>query len=119
MKICFIVPTGHKVNEARDKFLTACMNACWHESTGGTVTRFGSNGYICARCGAFYTTQNDFSMPEDFLKLYDWAMNKSSLGDFAKDFRPSDLMNEKTGPGARKTFADGLYKILSAGEDEK
>ena len=119
MKISFVVPTGSVVNEARDKFLTACMNACWHENSGETVTRLGSKGYICTRCGSFYTTQNDFSMPEDFLKLYEWARNNESLDDFIKGFPPSDLMHERKGPRARKKFADALYKILSAREDKK
>ena len=119
MKISFVVPTGGVINEARDKFLTSCMGACWHESTGKPVKRLGSNGYICARCGMFFTVQNDFSMPEDFLKLYEWARNDPSLQEFTRTFRPADFMNEKKGPHARKTFADGLFKILSAREENR
>jgi hypothetical protein len=119
MKISFVVPTGNVVKEARDKYLTSRMSACWHESTGGPVTKLGSTGYICTKCGMFYTVQNDFSMPEDFLKLYEWDKNDSSLEEFTKAFRPADFMNEKKGPHARKTFADGLFKILSAREEKK
>lgn len=118
MKISFVVPTGNVVNETRDKFLTSCMNACWHESSGEPVRRVGSNGYICTKCGMFYTTQNDFSMPEDFLKLYEWAKNETSLAEFTSDFRPADFMNEKRGPRTRKKFADGLHRILLAREEE-
>ncbi len=118
MKISFVVPTGNIVNEARDKFLTFCINACWHESSGESVVRLGSTGHICSKCGMFYTVQNDFSTPEDFLKLWEWAKNNSSLDEFTKHFRPADFMNEKKGPRTRKQFADGLYKILSSGEDK-
>ena len=114
MKISFVVPTRNIINEARDKFLTSCMGACWHESSGEPLKRLGLNGYICSKCGMFYSTQNDFSMPEDFLKLYEWAKNNTSLEEFTKKFRPADFMNEKKGPHARKKFADDLFKVLSA-----
>lgn len=113
MKISFVVPIGDVINEARDKFLTSCIGGCWHETTGETVRRFASDGFTCSRCGMFFTTQNDYSMPEDFLKLYQWARNNSSLDEFTKQFRPADFMNEKKGPHMRKEFADGLYTILS------
>ena len=116
MKISFVVPMGNVINQARDKFLTSCMGACWHESSGEPVRRFGSNGYICSKCGMFYSIQNDFSMPEDFLKLFEWAKNNSSLEEFTAKFRPADFMNEKKGPKMRKKFADGLFEILSARE---
>ena len=114
MKISFVVPSGNALNEARDKFLTSCMGGCWHETTGEPVTKFASSGFICSKCGMFCTTQNDYAMPEDFLKLYQWARNDGSLGEFTNSFRPADFMNEKRGPHARKEFADGLYKILLA-----
>ncbi len=115
MKISFVVPTGDIVNEERDRFLTHAMGGCWHEDGGGEpVTMFTLKGHICSKCGLFYTTRNDFSTLEDFLKLYEWARDDPSLADFVAEFRTRDLVNEKRGPGARKGFADGLYRILTA-----
>jgi hypothetical protein len=115
MKISFVVPTGNIVNEERDRFLTHAMGDCWHEDGGGKpVTMFALKGHICSRCGLFYTVTNDFSTLEDFLKLYEWARGEPGLADFVAEFRARDLVNEKRGPGARKRFADGLYRILTA-----
>ena len=115
MKISFVVPTGDVVNQERDRFLTSRMGACWHESSGETVRKLGQNGFICTKCGMFYSVQNDFSMPEDFIKLYEWAKNNPALEEFTRGFKPADFMNEKKGPRTRKKFADGVYKILSEG----
>ncbi len=115
MKISFVVPTGDIVNEERDRFLTDAIGGCWHEDDGGEpVTMFALKGHICSKCGLFYTTKNDFSTLEDFLKLYEWARGDPSLADFVAQSRTRDLVNEKRGPGARKRFADGLYRILTA-----
>jgi hypothetical protein len=115
MKISFVVPTGDIVNEERDRFLTHAMAGCWHEDGGGKpVTVFTLEGHICSKCGMFFTARNDFSTLEDFLRLYDWARNDTSLTDFVATFRARDLVNEKRGPGTRKRFADDLYRILSA-----
>lgn len=115
MKISFVVPTGDIVNEERDRFLTQAMGGCWHDQgSGKPVTKFTLKGYICSKCGLFYSARNDFSTAEDFMKLYEWAKNDPSLQEFIAEFRARDFMNEKRGPGARKRFADRLYEILSA-----
>lgn len=113
MKISCSVKTENSINEDRDRFLTSCMGACWHEKTGEPVTKFASKGFMCTKCGMFFTTQNDYSMPEDFLKLYEWAKSDSSLDEFVKKFRPADFLNGKKGPRTRKLFADGLFTLLS------
>lgn len=115
MKISFVVPTGDIVNEERDRFLTHAIGGCWHENSGGKpVTMLALKGYICSKCGMFYTARNDFSTLEDFLKLYDFARSDPGLADFVEKFRTRDLMSEERGPGTRKRFADDLYRILSA-----
>ena len=114
MKISFVLPTGDIVNEERDRFLTHAMGGCWHEDGGREpVTMFALKGHICSKCGLFYTTRNDFSTLEDFLQLYEWARDDPRLADFVAEFRTRDLVNEKRGPGARKRFADGLYRMLT------
>ncbi|MHB8110783.1 MAG: hypothetical protein ACYDHW_12220 [Syntrophorhabdaceae bacterium] len=118
MKISFVVPTGDVVNERRDRFLTRFMGACWHESAGKSIKIFGLKGYICTRCHMFFSVRNDFSTPEDFIKLFQWAKNEPGLEEFIARFKPKDFMNEKHGSRARKQFADDLYKILSAGGKE-
>jgi hypothetical protein len=115
MKISFVVPTGDIINEERDRFLTHAMGGCWHEhGDGKPVTMFNLKGHICAKCGLFYSSRNDFSTPEDFLKLYEWAKNDPGIEEFIAKFRARDFMNEKRGPQKRKEFADGLYRLLSA-----
>lgn len=113
MKISFVVPTGDIVNEERDRFLTDAIGGCWHDG-GKPVTMFTLQGQICSKCGMFFTTRNDFSTLEDFLRLYDWARGEPDLADFVAAFRAPDLVNEKRGPAERKRFADGLYLILKA-----
>jgi len=120
MKISFVVPTGDIVNEDRDRFLTEAMGGCWHEDGGGkSVTKFTLKGHVCSKCGLFYSAANDFSTPEDFMKLHQWAKNDPGLQEFVAEFRPRDFMNEKRGPATRKRFADRLYEILSARERER
>lgn len=115
MRISFVVPTADIVNEERDRFLTHATGGCWHDSDAGSpVTVFALKGYICTKCGMFYTATNDFSTLEDFLRLYEWARCDPNLKDFVTKFRARDLMSEEQGPETRKRFADGLYRILSA-----
>jgi hypothetical protein len=119
MKISCGVPTKNTANENRDRFLTSFMGACWHETTGEPVTKFGSKGFMCIKCGMFFSAQNDYSMPEDFLKLWEWAKNDSRLEEFIKKFRPADFLNARKGARTRKLFADGLYALLSTrGEND-
>ncbi|HBL23389.1 MAG TPA: hypothetical protein DDZ40_04655 [Deltaproteobacteria bacterium] len=121
MKIRFVVPTADIVNEERDRFLTQAMGGCWHDrGSGNPVTMFTLQGHICSKCGLFFSTATDYSTPEDFLRLYEWAKNDPGLQAFVATFRARDFMNEKRGPEKRKQFADGLYTLLSArGKDEE
>ncbi len=115
MNIRFVIPTGNIVNIKRDRFLTAAMGACWHEyDPARPVRKFSLTGYVCTKCGAFFSANNDFSTLEDFLKLYEWSKNDPELAEFVAQFKAKHFVRDDKGPARRKKFADGLYEILLA-----
>lgn len=101
-----------KNKEKINKFLTKAMDECWHEINPKIITRndavgrFGENSlgnhYECS-CGAFYdgiwndfsvikedhadfknNQNNNFSSPDGFFKLWNWAIEQDWWCKFSK-----------------------------------
>lgn len=71
------------MKEQRDRFLTEAMGACWHVyDPEKPLMTYSLIAYVCEKCHNFILGSNDFSIPEDFTKLWAWAKAEGSLGEF-------------------------------------
>lgn len=57
------------MNTERDKRLTEAMGECWHEKKPVLVPQ-------CIKCFKTDYVQNDFSTPDGFFKLWNWAQGQ-------------------------------------------
>ena len=114
----------------RDKFLTEAMGECWHDWI--QKTRLGSGRCICQVEGHYMAYENfvfhaemnlDFSTPEGFFKLWNWAKEQEWWTIFRKSqihrkivkhdrgekdiwgLIPAELINPDT-------FANAIYNYL-------
>lgn len=73
--------TGGKM---RDKYLTEAMGFCYHTiEAAETFPRYG-----CSKCGLDVDDciDNDFSMWEDFGRLWEWAIDQEWWDDLEKEY---------------------------------
>ena len=97
------------MKEERDRFLTETMGACWHEyDPEKPLMTYSLIAYVCDKCKNFILGSNDFSMAEDFEKLWKWAGEQDYLADTV--LRLSKRLGE--GSVTRDGAADELYEVL-------
>jgi hypothetical protein len=97
------------LNEERDRFLTEAMGACWHEfDPEKPLMTYSLIAYVCEKCKGFILGSNDFSMEEDFAKLWEWALEQDFLADTVA--RLSKGLDD--GSVNKDGAADELYEVL-------
>jgi hypothetical protein len=97
------------MKEERDRFLTGAMGACWHAyDLEKPMMTYSLVGYVCEKCNNFILANNDFSMAEDFAKLWKWAGGQDFLGEFVA----RSSIGLEDGSMSRDEVADGIYEFL-------
>jgi len=113
----------------RDKYLTEAMGGCWHETrfTGDSIhipleEKCVKCGVVTAREGDFNRLDqdnNDFSTPDGFFKLWDWAINQKWWVWFwdekfnTKEFDYQVVINHIN----PDNFANAIYDFLKEREE--
>ena len=112
--------------EEINKFLTEAMDECWHgflQVTGDSIhipikLSCGSCGKTVAEEPFFYKINNDFSTPEGFFKLWNFAIEQDWWEDFLEKGKYGDPMfdcrisSEIINP---ERFAKAAYEYLNDG----
>jgi hypothetical protein len=103
------------MNEERDRFLTEFMRACWHDyDPDKPINTYSLEAYICNKCKGFILGNNDFSIEEDFMRLWKWAKAQEYLKDLISQFDEAGFKDPAGGRANRDRLADTLYEFIAA-----
>jgi hypothetical protein len=101
------------MNEERDRFLTEYMGWCWHDyDPDKPLNTYSLEAYVCKKCKGFILGNNDFSVEEDFGRLFVWAEEQDYLTELVRSFEGRDFADSSQGSLYRNEFADALYEFL-------
>ena len=106
----------------RDKYLTEAMGECWHKDT------LGCSDFTCSLCGklrgvnrTIEDIRTDFSTPEGFFKLWNWAIEQEwwpqVIGELVADKWDGPLRNVFSSESIARAinpdnFANAIYEYL-------
>jgi len=98
------------MNTERDKFLTLAIGECWHSL----------NEYArCSGCGRQFTivrrghhVNNNFSTPDGFFKLWDWAKKQEWWSVF--EGRVTVFFGGMAAVISQDRFASAVYEFLKS-----
>lgn len=97
----------------RDKYLTESLGECWHG-----ISRTNNPRHTCTKCGLksdeLYTfTFNNFSTPDGFFKLWNWAQEQEWFIPFTfKMSMIGDSYHMRTDIIHPDRFSNAVYKFL-------
>ncbi|MCX8111367.1 MAG: hypothetical protein N3D15_08990 [Syntrophorhabdaceae bacterium] len=103
------------MKEGRDRFITESMGQCWHDyDIDKPINTYSLEAYICKKCKGFILGNNDFTIEEDFQRLWQWAKGQKDMEDLIARFNEASFKDKEEGTTYRNKFADAVYDYLKA-----
>jgi hypothetical protein len=105
------------MKEETNRFLTETMGTCWHDyDEGDRVNTYSIEAFVCRKCKGFILGNNDFSVAEDFTRLWAWAQKDDRLHTLVSRYRGEDFADREEGQVKRESFVEEACGLLKGGE---